>query len=57
MSIEKSLFERVLSQIDSEWLPDYNKKLCDDIKEYLANENNEEELSEDFGYNRSDWWD
>ena len=30
------LLERVLSKIDSEWLVDYDKKLCDDIKAYLS---------------------
>ena len=30
------LLERVLAKIDSEWLVDYDKKLCDDIKEYLS---------------------
>lgn len=29
------LLERVLSKIDSEWLVDYDKSLCDDIKSYL----------------------
>ena len=30
------LLERVLAKIDSEWLVDYDKKLCDDIKAYLS---------------------
>jgi hypothetical protein len=30
------LLERVLSKIDSEWLGDYDKSLCDDIKAYLS---------------------
>ena len=30
------LLERVLDKIDSEWLADYDKQLCDDIKAYLA---------------------
>jgi hypothetical protein len=29
------LLERVLSKIDSEYLSDYDKLLCDDIKAYL----------------------
>ena len=31
----EKLFKRVLWKLDCEWLEDYDKKLCDDIKEYL----------------------
>jgi hypothetical protein len=31
----EKLFKRVLWKLDCEWLADYDKKLCDDIKEYL----------------------
>jgi hypothetical protein len=36
------LFERVLSKIDSEWLADYDQTLCDDVKEYIAKQQEKE---------------
>ena len=36
------LLERVLAKIDSEWLVDYDKSLCDDIKAYIESQKLEE---------------
>ena len=45
MSEVRDLLERVLHKIGSEWLADYDKKLCDDITEYLSIDNFHEDHS------------